>query len=114
VTTLRALLMQAGFHGHGLETAMAIALAESGGHPRSHNTNAGTGDNSYGLFQINMINQLGPARRAQFGLSSNDELFDPLTNAVSTIRGQSQSLSTLTDLGQAHLLFRILDRSPAA
>jgi hypothetical protein len=56
-------------------------MAESGGHSRSHNTNASTGDNSYGLFQINMIGTMGPNRRKQFNLKSNDQLFDPLTNA---------------------------------
>jgi cell wall-associated NlpC family hydrolase len=81
MSSLRALLEEAGFHGHGLDMAVAIATAESGGHPMSHNTNAGTGDNSYGLFQINMLGSLGPARLAEYHLSSNNELFDPLTNA---------------------------------
>lgn len=61
--------------------AAAIAMAESAGNPMSHNGNAGTGDNSYGLWQINMIGSLGPARRAQYGLPSNEALFDPVTNA---------------------------------
>src|SRR5215831_6757861 len=68
VTSLRALLASAGFHGQGLDTAVAVAMAESGGHPTSHNTNAGTGDNSYGLFQINMLGSLGPARMQQYHL----------------------------------------------
>ena len=81
MSSLRALLEEAGFHGHGLDTAVAVAMAESGGHPMAHNTNAGTGDNSYGLFQINMLGSLGPARLAEYHLSSNNQLFDPLTNA---------------------------------
>jgi lysozyme-like protein len=81
MTSLRALLASAGFHGQGLDTAVAVAMAESGGHPTSHNTNAGTGDNSYGLFQINMLGSLGPARMQQYHLSSYDELFDPTVNA---------------------------------
>ena len=81
MSSLRALLEEAGFHGHGLDTAVAVAMAESGGHPMAHNTNVGTGDNSYGLFQINMLGSLGPARLAEYHLSSNDQLFDPLTNA---------------------------------
>lgn len=56
-------------------------MAESGGNPRAHNPNASTGDNSYGLFQINMLGGLGPARLRQYGLSRNEELFDPTTNA---------------------------------
>jgi len=70
--------VQAGFNPVSAIIATAVALAESGGNPRAHN--AVPPDDSYGLMQINMIGNLGPARRAQFGLSSNDELFDPLTN----------------------------------
>lgn len=73
--------LNAGFSGGALTTAVAIALAESSGNPRAHNTNAATGDNSYGLWQINMIGAMGPARRKQFGIASNDDLFDPSTNA---------------------------------
>jgi hypothetical protein len=47
----------------------------------AHNRNSNTGDNSYGLFQINMIGSLGPARLKQFNLKNNKELFDPYTNA---------------------------------
>lgn len=74
-------LYQAGFRGGALRTAFAVAKAESGGRPGAHNPNAGTGDNSYGLFQINMLGDLGPARRKQFGLSSNEDLYDPVVNA---------------------------------
>lgn len=59
--------------------AVAIALGESGGDPRAHNPVPP--DNSYGLWQINMIGNLGPARRKQFGIKSNDELFNPAINA---------------------------------
>jgi hypothetical protein len=76
-----ATLQAAGFTGSALATAYGIVRAESGGRPDAHNGNAGTGDNSYGLFQINMLGDMGPARRQKFGLSSNEDLFDPLTNA---------------------------------
>lgn len=59
----------------------AVALAESGGDERAHNYNPSTRDDSYGLFQINMFGALGPSRRSSFGLKTNDELFDPATNA---------------------------------
>ena len=78
---LMSILKQAGFRGDGLKMAYAIAMAESGGNAGAHNGNANTGDNSYGLFQINMLGNMGPARRKQYGLSSNESLFDALTNA---------------------------------
>jgi hypothetical protein len=62
-----------------LAQATAIALAESGGNERAHN--AVPPDDSYGLWQINMLGDLGPARRTQFGLTSNDQLYDIATNA---------------------------------
>jgi hypothetical protein len=81
MASLMSILQQAGFRGEGLKMAYAIAMAESSGNARAHNGNAGTGDNSYGLFQINMLGGMGPERRSRYGLSSNEALFDPLTNA---------------------------------
>lgn len=78
---LAQLFHQAGFRGENLVDMVAIAMRESGGDPRAFNGNTGTRDDSYGLTQINMIGDLGPARLQQFGLSSADQLFDPLTNA---------------------------------
>jgi hypothetical protein len=69
----------AGFKGEEIKTAVAIALAESGGNTQAHNSKPP--DDSYGLWQINMLGSMGPARRKQFGIKSNDELFDPATNA---------------------------------
>lgn len=81
MASLMSILKKAGFTGNGLKMAYAIAMAESGGRANAHNGNAGTGDNSYGLFQINMLGGMGPERRKQYGLSSNNDLFDALTNA---------------------------------
>jgi hypothetical protein len=78
---LKSILASVGFKGEALKQAWAIAMKESTGRPYSHNQNRKTGDNSYGLFQINMIDSLGPARRKQFGISSNEMLFDPVINA---------------------------------
>ena len=61
--------------------AGAIGWLESKGDPNAHNTNASTGDNSYGYWQINMLGAMGPQRRVLFGISNNDQLFDPQTNA---------------------------------
>lgn len=78
---LKTTLKAAGFKGHDLIEAWGVAMKESKGHPFAHNTNSHTGDNSYGLFQINMIGSLGPARRDFYNLKTNNELFNPLTNA---------------------------------
>lgn len=69
----------AGFSGANLAKAVAIALAESSGNAEAHN--AVPPDNSYGLWQINMLGSMGPARRKQFGLKSNEDLYNPTTNA---------------------------------
>jgi hypothetical protein len=78
---LRSILSIVGFRGEALVQAWAVAMKESTGRPGSHNKNSDTGDNSYGLFQINMIGSLGPARLERYGLESNKDLFDPVRNA---------------------------------
>lgn len=75
------LLSQVGFKGKSLKLAWAVVMKESRGNPTSHNDTVSTGDNSYGLFQINMIGGLGEDRRAKFRIEKNSELFDPVTNA---------------------------------
>ena len=70
----------AGFRGENLVKAVAIAYRESRWNAGSYNPNASTKDLSYGLMQINMIGALGPSRLKQFGLSSNEELYDPAIN----------------------------------
>jgi hypothetical protein len=75
------LLSAVGFEGQDLKEAWAVAKKETNGRPLAHNGNRKTGDNSYGLFQINMIADLGVARREQFGLESNAELLNPVVNA---------------------------------
>lgn len=81
VASLMDILRSVGFTGNGLRMAYAIAMAESSGNAGAYNGNAGTGDKSYGLFQINMLGAMGPERRKQYGLSSNDDLYDPYVNA---------------------------------
>lgn len=75
------LLSQVGFKGKSLKVAWAIAKKESNGRPLAHNDNVGTGDNSYGIFQINMLGYLGETRREKFGIVKNAELLDPVINA---------------------------------
>jgi hypothetical protein len=78
---LKYLLSSVGFEGESLRQAWAVVMKESTGRPMAHNQNSRTGDNSYGLFQINMIGSLEAARLKEYGLSNKEELFDPLTNA---------------------------------
>ena len=74
---------QAGIPEDKIPTMVAIAMAESGGDSNAHNPKYP--DNSFGLWQINMLDepgyQLGAERRQKYGLSSNEESKDPLTNA---------------------------------
>jgi hypothetical protein len=78
---LRSILSGAGFTGQALDDAMQIARFESGGIPNRHSHPSLKKDDSHGLFQINMLGSLGPARRKKYGLSSDDELYDPEVNA---------------------------------
>ena len=78
---LADMLELVGFKGKSLKTAWAVVMRESRGHSLSHNKTSSTGDNSYGLFQINMLGSLGEDRREKFGIKSNAELLDPVTNA---------------------------------
>ena len=75
------LLKAVGFKGKGLKTAWAVAKAESNGRPFAFNGNTKTGDSSYGIFQINMLGNLGPDRRDKLDLDLNAELFSPVKNA---------------------------------
>jgi hypothetical protein len=61
----------------------AIALAESGGNTEAHNGKPP--DDSYGLWQINMLGAMGPARRKKFGIKDNKALFDPDINAKAAL-----------------------------
>jgi hypothetical protein len=78
---LKELLSLVGFKGKDLVVAWAVAKKESNGRPLAFNGNHKTGDSSYGVFQINMIDSLGPDRRTKFDLESNAELFNPVKNA---------------------------------
>lgn len=79
------LLQQAGFSGEGLRIAYGIVLRESGGRPEAFNGNTGTGDRSWGLFQINTLGSM-KSRVKQFGLKSEKDLLDPLANAKAAYR----------------------------
>lgn len=78
---LKELLYLVGFRGSNLVEAWAVAKKETNGNPISFNPNVKTGDNSWGLFQINMIGVLGPDRRNKFELVTNSDLLNPVVNA---------------------------------
>ena len=78
---LLQLLKFVGFEGNGLKMAWAVAKKESNGRPMAYNGNRKTGDSSYGIFQINMLGNLGDDRKEKFDLRSNVLLFDPVINA---------------------------------
>lgn len=79
-TPIIQLVQQAGFSGQNADIMTNIVNRESGGNANAFNGNGSTGDLSYGLTQINMRGSLGPARRHQFGISKNEDLFNPVTN----------------------------------
>ena len=81
---LKELLSAVGFEGKALKQAWAIAKSESNSRPMAYNGNRKTGDSSYGIFQINMLGQLGIDRKEKFDLKSNILLFDPVINAEIT------------------------------
>jgi hypothetical protein len=78
---IKDILSKAGFTGQALDDAVQIAQGESGYNPYAANFNKGTGDESYGLMQINMLGDLGPGRRKWFGIKKNEDLYDAQTNA---------------------------------
>lgn len=73
---------KAGFGGKALETAAAIAMAESGGNPTAKNQKAP--DDSHGLWQVNYFGKLMAERTRKFGPPESQ--YDPDTNARSAFR----------------------------
>ena len=89
IPQLVALASGAGFQGDDLVTAVAVALAESGGNPQAYNpekrAGAAQGYGSFGLWQI---------YRSAHPEFEGQNLFDPQTNAAaafSVYRGAGNS-----------------------
>lgn len=78
-SAIAAAARNAGLSGDAVAVAVAIALAESGGDTNSHNSVPP--DNSYGLWQINMLGSMGPERRKLFDITNNEALYAPNVNA---------------------------------
>lgn len=104
-----ALAYQAGFRGQDLINMVAIAKRESRWTPSAYNGNLGTGDQSYGLWQINTLNS---ARGGQMGKLVNDilglpgdntnfqALLDPATNARVAYEFYKRNGNTLRPWGE--------------
>ena len=81
VKELIALAKSAGFTDEESIKMAALAMAESGGDPgERYNPEGDTGEDSYGLWQINMDPKYRDNRLSMFGISSVEELYDPVTN----------------------------------
>jgi cell wall-associated NlpC family hydrolase len=78
---IAGLVYETGLRGDAAVTAVAITGSESGRDASLRVYNEATGDDSYGLWQINMLGGLGPDRRARYGLDTDGILLDPPTNA---------------------------------
>lgn len=85
------LAKNAGLSDERARIAAAVMMAESGGDERQVTDDSD--DLSYGLWQINMKGNMGPTRRALYGLSKNEDLLDPATNArvMSAISNQGRN-----------------------
>lgn len=81
VAQMVSLAKEAGFSDEEAVIMAAIGAGESSGRTGAHNPDASSGDNSYGIWQINMLGKMGPVRRSEFGIEDNKELFDPKQNA---------------------------------
>tara|TARA_B100000287_G_scaffold85292_4_gene77896 strand:+ start:10742 stop:13198 length:2457 start_codon:yes stop_codon:yes gene_type:complete len=88
--SLYRLALEVGFPPKDARIAAAIALAESSGRAGIDTVQSGLDRNkenefSLGLWQIDMQDtpgyMVGKERRPQFGIESNEELYDPLINA---------------------------------
>ena len=75
---LARMLEKRGFQKNDVWKMLAISWRESRLNPRAHVKDSD--DDSYGLFQINMLGDLGPGRRKQYRITNDDELFDPKVN----------------------------------
>ena len=84
------MLHRVGFKGKALETAFAVALAESGGRATAHNRTE-----DYGLFQINMLGDLKKERL-------NKDWQDSVTGKTFTLRGVRDLYNPIINAKVAH------------
>lgn len=101
-----ALIRQVGGTPEEAQRLGALVKQESQGNPGAHNYNPKTGDDSYGLWQINMLGNLKQERLrefSRFGVRSERDLHNPEINAKIALymyrRGVSKGKTGLEDWG---------------
>ena len=85
--TIQEMLLAVGFSPREARILAAVAMAESRGDATTDTVKSGTDPNkenefSIGLFQINMEDRFKEQRLKLFGISSIDELYDPIVNVM--------------------------------
>ena len=84
---INKLLLNAGFTQEQAKIMTAIAMAESANKADAfYSGTENAPEESYGLFQINMYNykgmELGNDRKPKLGIENNEDLYDPVLNAI--------------------------------
>jgi hypothetical protein len=93
-------LYSAGFRGDDLVNMMAIPSRESSYVPGAHNLNPNTGDDSWGLWQINVApGANGATLKAVTGSDDPNQLTDPATAARVAFEMYKRSGNTLRPWG---------------
>ncbi len=82
---LEALWINAGGPVSFAPNAAAIAEIESGGNPTSYNATQATGDQSFGLWQINTAPNANHQYSGQVASSGTASIFNPATNAADAV-----------------------------
>lgn len=90
-----ALAMKVGFSEADAVTVVAIGYAESGLDPKKFNNVPP--DLSYGWMQINMIGSLGADRKKRYGITRNEDLFNPSYNIAIAFRIFQDAGNKFTD-----------------
>ena len=107
---------KAGFPSAVAVTMTAIALRESAGDPNAFNGNVATGDQSYGLWQINMLDANVRQLLTTHGITI-EHLWEPATNAKEAFLlwgGKNSNLNLAWYIDRGDYQARYLAHLPAA
>ena len=88
---INKMLLAVGFNKDDAKIMSAVGMAESAGDGNIDTMKSGLDPNkkkefSIGLFQINMLPKFEGERFPLFGITSTDELYDPITNVIAAKR----------------------------